>query len=112
MASLFAFCVAATLDGVSATDSAHPIHALVDVMQIDMANYWKPTRQSYLNHVSKARIIDVVREAISTEAAVELQGMKKGEAAAAAELRIVESGWLPEVLRSRETSKPKSKRQH
>jgi hypothetical protein len=63
MASLFAFCVAATLDGVSSTDRVHPINALANVMQIDMACYWKPTQQSYLNHVSKARIIDVVTEA-------------------------------------------------
>ncbi|CAB3804591.1 ParB/RepB/Spo0J family partition protein [Paraburkholderia fynbosensis] len=112
MASLFAFCVAATLDGISATDSAHPISALADVMQIDMAFYWKPTQQSYLNHVSKARIIDVVSEAVSLESAAELQGMKKGDAAAAAELRMAESGWLPEVLRNRAMGETKRKRTH
>lgn len=115
MASLFAFCVAATLDSVSATDSIHPINALADVMQIDMAYYWKPTQQSYLNHVSKARIIDVVTEAVSLESAAELQGMKKGDAAAAAELRIAEAGWLPEVLRNRKAvdkSDTKHKRTH
>ncbi|HEX7911049.1 MAG TPA: ParB/RepB/Spo0J family partition protein [Paraburkholderia sp.] len=104
MASLFAFCVAATLDSVSPTDRAHPINALEDVMQIDMTGYWKPTQQSYLNHVSKARIIDVVTEAVSVESGAELQGMKKGDAAAGAELRIAESGWLPEVLRKRKAN--------
>jgi hypothetical protein len=65
IACLFAFCVAATLDSVSATESAHPINALANVMQIDMAYYWKPTPQSYLNRVSKARIINVVTEAVT-----------------------------------------------
>ncbi|WP_242665845.1 ParB/RepB/Spo0J family partition protein [Paraburkholderia ginsengiterrae] len=104
MARLFAFCVAATLDSVSSTDRIHPINTLADVMQINMAYYWKPTQQSYLNHVSKARIIDVVTEAVSVESAAELQGMKKGDAAAGAELRIAESGWLPEVLRKRKAN--------
>ncbi|WP_233465463.1 hypothetical protein [Paraburkholderia madseniana] len=31
--------------------------------------------------------------------------MKKGDAAAAAELRMTDSGWLPEVLRNREVPK-------
>ncbi|HKR42615.1 MAG TPA: chromosome partitioning protein ParB, partial [Paraburkholderia sp.] len=39
---------------------------------------------------------------VSPQAAGELRGMKKGEAAAAAERRMTDSGWLPEVLRNRE----------
>jgi ParB family transcriptional regulator, chromosome partitioning protein len=35
-ASLFAFCVAASVDGISAADRAHPINALADLMQVDM----------------------------------------------------------------------------
>ena len=41
-------------------------------------------------------------ETVSTQAAGELRGMKKGDAAAAAERRMTDSGWLPEVLRNRE----------
>jgi ParB family chromosome partitioning protein len=104
-ANLFAFCVAATLDGVSGTDSAHPINALCDVLNVDMAKYWTPTRETYLNHVSKARIVEVVANAVSPEAAAPLASMKKDEAAAAAEIRLSESGWIPEVLTNRETAK-------
>lgn len=102
-ANLFAFCVAATVDGISAADRAHPINALVDLMQVDMPYYWTPTRESYFDHISKARIVDVVLEAVSPEAAADLQSMKKGDAATAAELRLKEKGWLPEVLMNRET---------
>jgi ParB family chromosome partitioning protein len=100
--NLFAFCVAATLDGISGADRAHPINELTNVLNVDLATYWQPTQASYFEHVSKARIEDVVREAVSPEAAAELRGMKKDAAVAAAELRLSESGWLPEVLRNRE----------
>jgi ParB family chromosome partitioning protein len=106
MASLFAFCVAATVDGVSASDSEHPINTIGDVLDLDMRQYWKPTRESYLNHVSKQRIIDVVAQAISPEAAAPLAAMKKAEAAEAAEMRLADSGWLPEVLTNRAAPEP------
>ncbi len=100
--NLFAFCVAATVDGISGVDSAHPINELANVLNVDLAYYWQPTRASYFDQVSKARIEDVVSGTVSPEAAAELRGMKKDAAAAAAELRLSESGWLPEVLGNRE----------
>jgi hypothetical protein len=80
------------------------INALCDVLNVDMARYWTPTRETYLNHVSKARIVEVVANAMSPEAAAPFAAMKKGEAAAAAEIRLSESGWIPEVLTNREAA--------
>ncbi|OXI28278.1 chromosome partitioning protein ParB [Burkholderia sp. AU16741] len=105
LANLFAFCVAANVNGLSRWDSPHDVNALADTLELDMAAYWKPTRASYLNHVSKQRIIDVVTQAVSAEAAAPLESMKKGEAAAAAELRLADRGWLPEVLTNRQTAR-------
>jgi len=105
MANLFAFCVAATLDSVSGQDSDHPINTLCDVLDVDMAKYWTPTREAYLNHVSKARLIEIVSGTVSPEAAAPLAAMKKDAAAEAAELRLTGSGWLPEVLTNRDTPK-------
>lgn len=102
MASLFAFCVAATVNGVSATDSAHAINAVSEVLALDMTQYWEPTRASYLDHVPKQRLVDVVTEAVSIEAAKPLMAMKKQEAAEAAQLRLAGTKWLPEVLRNRD----------
>jgi ParB family chromosome partitioning protein len=104
MANLFAFCVAATLDSVTGTDAAHPVNALADLLDVDMTKYWTPTQGSYLNHVSKARIAEVVSTAVSPEAAAPLAAMKKGDAAATAELRLAGTGWLPEVLTNRDAS--------
>jgi ParB family transcriptional regulator, chromosome partitioning protein len=103
IASLFAFCVAASLNGISSTDGAHAINAISDVIELDMKRYWTPTRASYLDHVPKQRIIDVVSQAVSPEAAAPLANMKKSDAAAAAELRLAGLGWLPEVLTNRAT---------
>ncbi|TCG09618.1 chromosome partitioning protein ParB [Paraburkholderia steynii] len=105
MSSLFSFCVAATIDGISNADHPHPVNELANTLNVDFARYWKPTRTAYFEHVSKARIEAVVSEAVSPQVSGELRGMKKDDAAAAAELRVTDSGWLPEVLRNREVPK-------
>lgn len=99
---LFAFCVAATVDGVSHGDSPHVINRLADVLNVDYRTYWKATGASYFQHVQKARILDVVKEATTAETAASLEKMKKAELVAAAERAVSETGWLPEVLRNRD----------
>lgn len=105
ISGLFAFCVAATVDGISPADRPHPVNELANVMNVDLTRYWKPTRAAYFEHVSKERIAAVVGDSVSPQAATELRSLKKGDAAAAAELRMTETGWLPEVLRNREVPK-------
>ncbi len=105
MSNLFAFCVSATVNGISAADHRHAINEIANTLGVDYARYWKPTRAAYFEHVPKSRIEAVVSEAVSPQSAAELRGMKKADAAAAAELRMADSGWLPEVLRNREVPK-------
>ena len=60
---------------------------------------WKPTVANYLGRVTKARILEAVREGVG-EQAVELIGhLKKGDMATEAERLLAGSGWLPEPLR-------------
>ncbi|CAM2188161.1 hypothetical protein PSAC2689_70396 [Paraburkholderia sacchari] len=99
---LLAFCTGTLLDGVTGTEGPHAINALSNALQLDMTRYWTPTRTSYFDHVSKARIVDVTMEAVSPKIALDLGKMKKGDAAAAAELRLAKSAWLPNVLTDRE----------
>jgi ParB family chromosome partitioning protein len=73
-----------------------------------MTRYWTPTRASYFDHVSKARIAEVVASAVSPKIAADLARMKKADAAAAAELRLAKSAWLPEVLTDREVPPARS----
>ncbi|MBN3807011.1 chromosome partitioning protein ParB, partial [Paraburkholderia sp. Ac-20336] len=99
---LLAFCTGTLLDGVTGTEGPHAINALSNALQLDMTHYWTPTRASYFDHVSKARIVEIAMQAVSPKIALDLSRMKKGDAAASAELRLAKSAWLPEVLTDRE----------
>ena len=60
---------------------------------------WKPTVGNYLGRVTKARILEAVREGAGEQAAQLIDHMKKGDMATEAERRLADTGWLPEPLR-------------
>ncbi|WP_321958310.1 ParB/Srx family N-terminal domain-containing protein [Burkholderia cenocepacia] len=99
---LLAFCTGTMLDGIATSEAPHSINALADALSLDMARYWTPTRTAYFDHVSKARIAEVVSGAVSPKIAADLGKMKKSDAAAAAELHLAKVAWLPETLTGRE----------
>jgi ParB family chromosome partitioning protein len=97
--AILAYCVAVTVDGVESREGPSPLDALAEAAQLDMRRYWKATAESYFGSVSKARILDVVREAVSPEVASAISDLKKGALAKAAEERLAGKGWLPATLR-------------
>jgi ParB family chromosome partitioning protein len=103
--ALFAHCVAMTVNAVHEPYNRRPralAHAdvLAGTLGLDMAAAgWTPTGESYLARVTKARILEAVREAKGDEAADRIAGLKKPEMVAAAEELLEGTGWLPEVLR-------------
>ncbi|MDN8069012.1 MULTISPECIES: ParB/RepB/Spo0J family partition protein [Burkholderia cepacia complex] len=99
---LLAFCTGTLLDGITGEERPHAINALAGALNLDMTRYWTPTRATYFDHVSKARIAEVVATAVSPKAAADLEKMKKADAAAAAELRLAKVAWVPEVFTDRE----------
>ncbi|WP_408394307.1 hypothetical protein [Paraburkholderia dipogonis] len=99
---LLAFCTGTLLDGITGEERPHSINALASALNLDMTRYWTPTRAAYFDHVSKARIAEVVSAAVSPKVAADLGKMKKADAAAAAELRLSKAAWLPEILTDRE----------
>lgn len=60
---------------------------------------WRPTVGNYLGRVTKARIIEAVREGAGERAAQLIEHMKKGDMAKEAERLLADTGWLPEPLR-------------
>ncbi|CAE6754948.1 hypothetical protein R70006_03213 [Paraburkholderia domus] len=100
---LLAFCTGTLLDGIESGEKPHAINALAGALNLDMTRYWTPTRATYFDHVSKARIAEVVSVAVSPKVAADLGKMKKADAAATAELRLAKAAWLPEILTDRET---------
>lgn len=66
---------------------------------LDMREWWGATRDSYFDRVTKAHILDAVREGAGAEAARRIDGMKKEGMAANAEAALAGKGWLPKLLR-------------
>ena len=83
--SILAFCVALSVDCVQSDEAPSVADELALAAGLDMRTWWTATAESYFAHVSKARILEVVREAISPEVAAALGDLKKGALAAAAE---------------------------
>lgn len=103
--ALFAHCTALTVNAVKLPFDLRPralasASRLAGAVALDMTGYWRPTVQSYLGRVTKARILEAVREGVSEEAAERISGMKKAEMAAAAEQLLAATDWLPSVLRT------------
>lgn len=98
--SLLAFCVSLTVDAVQSDETASPADELAQAAGLDMRSWWAPTAEGYLASVSKARILEIVREAVSPEVAAAISLMKKGPLAEAAEKRLAGTGWLPTLLRT------------
>jgi len=61
---------------------------------------WRPTVGNYFGRVTKALIVEAVREGAGERAAQLIDHMKKGDMAKEAERLLADSGWLPEPLRS------------
>ncbi|RWE06347.1 MAG: ParB/RepB/Spo0J family partition protein [Mesorhizobium sp.] len=60
---------------------------------------WRPTVANYLGRVTKARILEAVREGAGERAAQLIDHLKKTEMAKEAERLLADSGWLPKPLR-------------
>lgn len=103
--TLFAHCASLTVFAVRQPWDRKP-HALAtadrlaEAMTLDMTTHWRPTVRAYLGRITKAHILDAVREAVSEEAADRMIGMKKQAMAEAAEQLLAGTGWLPALLRT------------
>jgi ParB family chromosome partitioning protein len=105
--TLFAHCVGLTINATCQPYDRRPkaiAHAdrVAEAVQLDMAAAgWRPTVAGYLGRVTKARILEAVREAKGEQAAQLIEDLKKADMAREAERLLEGTGWLPEPLRSR-----------
>ncbi|WP_074975792.1 ParB/RepB/Spo0J family partition protein [Nitrosospira multiformis] len=99
---LLAFCTAVSVNTVSERESTPPqeVTALMTALNLDMADWWKPTSGNYLSHVSKDRILSVVAEAVSTERANLMRNLRKEQLVRKADEELSDSRWLPENLKA------------
>lgn len=105
--AVFAHCASLTVNAVKQPWERKPrAHETADrlatAVNLDMTAHWTPTVRTYLGRITKAHILDAVRDAASEEAAERLSDLKKQPMAEAAEQLLAGTGWLPAVLRTPE----------
>jgi len=103
--ALFAHCASLSLNAVVEPWNRRPgalAHAdiLASTLAFDMVEAgWSPTVDNYLGRVTKARIVQAVREARGEGSAQLIDHMKKDLMAREAARLLEGSNWLPEPLR-------------
>jgi ParB family chromosome partitioning protein len=104
--ALFAHCVSLTVNAVHDGYTRRPkamAHAdrLAEAVSLDVAAAgWTPNVDNFFGRVTKARILDAVRDVKGTDRAEAMRHLKKDEMAEQAEQLLSRSGWLPEPLRT------------
>ena len=94
--ALLAYCTARTVNTIQSRARATPAADAIGVaVALDMADWWAPTRASFLSAVPKSKIIEAVTQARTPGVAQPMVAMKKDELAAAAERILNGSRWLP-----------------
>ncbi|ARW15962.1 hypothetical protein S101446_00822 [Komagataeibacter europaeus] len=85
----------------SVTERLKRADRLASALSLDLVEAgWQPMVENYLGRVTKARILQAVREARGDEAAERIAHLKKPDMAREAERLLDGSVWLPEALRA------------
>ncbi len=104
--ALFAHCASLTVNAVYESYNRRQAlaHAdrLAEILSVNVVDAgWTPTTDNYLGRVTKARILEAVRETKGDEAADRIANLKKGDMAATAGQLLAGTGWLPVPLRTK-----------
>ena len=105
-AVLMAHCVSLSVNAVHEPwsrggDRIAHADQLARALGLDMAAAgWTPTVDNYLGRVTKARILEAVREAKGDASTQLIDHLKKPDMAREAERLLAGTGWLPEPLRT------------
>ena len=96
---LLGLCAALTVNALPSVNAAHDSAAIAQAVGLDMADWWEPTPEGYLNHVPKAQIVAALKEAGPDLSGGGVEVMKKDALVTAAASRLAGKRWLPEPLR-------------
>jgi ParB family chromosome partitioning protein len=96
---LLALGSALTANALPTAGAAGSANAIAAALGLDMAEWWEPTAEGYLNHVPKAQIVAALKEAGPELADGGVEAMKKEALVSAAASRLAGTRWLPEPLR-------------
>ena len=95
---LLASCSALSVSALPSEGVAASANAIADAVGLNMADWWEPTAEGYLNHVSKAQIVEALREAGPGLVDEGVAAMKKDVLVVRAAARLAGTHWLPKPL--------------
>jgi ParB family chromosome partitioning protein len=96
---LLGLCAALTVNALPSVNAAHDSAAIAQAVGLDMADWWEPTADGFLNHVSKAQIVQALKEAGPDLVRDGVESMKKDVLVNTAAGRLRGTRWLPALLR-------------
>jgi ParB family chromosome partitioning protein len=96
---LLGLCAALTVNALPSGNATLDADAIARAVGLDMADWWEPTAEGFLNHVSKAHIVQALKEAGPELARDGVEGMKKTVLVNTAAGRLRGTRWLPAALR-------------
>ncbi len=97
---LLAYCTSYAFTSVQGTDNGtNDFAPYMKALDVNMAQWWKPTADTYLNFVSKDKILETVTEAVGAQEAQSMTSHKKAALIGAAQAKIEETGWIPAIFR-------------
>ena len=99
--SLIVFATANSAEAVQGrADSSDHAAPIARALSLDMADWWEPTAESYLDLVPKSKLLEAVTETAGAEVAAAMLKMKKEGAVAHAQKHLQDRRWLPAPLRA------------
>ena len=96
---LLAFCSALSVTALPSAGVAAGANAIATAVGLNMVDWWQPTAEGYLNHVSKAQIVEALKEAGPGLVDEGVASMKKDVLVVQAAARLAGTHWLPKPLR-------------
>ena len=98
---LLAFCVASSASAMSQAERRPEADALATALSLDMADWWEPDAKGFLSHLSKAQIVEAMKEGAPGSTDDGVAALKKDVLVVKAASRLQGKRWLPALLRPR-----------
>jgi ParB family transcriptional regulator, chromosome partitioning protein len=96
---LLVLCAALAVNTLPSVNAARDADAIARAVGLDMADWWEPTAEGFLNYISKAQIVQALKEAGPELTRDGVEGMKKDVLVNTAVGRLRGMRWLPAALR-------------
>lgn len=72
---------------------------IAQALDLDMADWWTPTAETYLGRVSKGVILNAVGDGCGEDFKLQCAGMKKGDLVRTAQTALADKRWVPAILK-------------